>query len=158
MNTDLKTLSNKLRNYVKEHPEIREIKIERPLFIVGNPRTGTTLLLNLLAQDARAPLLWEMYHLTPPPKDLSKPVFTEQVKKLSSRQTLIPQFDKIHQIVLEGPEVENQISTAFSSPIILTPLKIGNKLSQLQFVFERPGFFFLVLKQAGGFSFTERFD
>jgi len=44
---------------VAEHPEIRDVPIERPVFILGFPRTGTTLLHNLLAQDpaARPPAL-----------------------------------------------------------------------------------------------------
>lgn len=41
--------------------------IERPLFIVGLPRTGTTFLLNLLMQDPalRAPLHWELVEPLP---------------------------------------------------------------------------------------------
>lgn len=44
------------------HPEIVEIPIERPVFITGFPRTGTTLLHNLLARDSanRTMRLWEM--------------------------------------------------------------------------------------------------
>ncbi len=33
------------------HPELAGVPIERPVFIVGFPRTGTTILHNLLAQD-----------------------------------------------------------------------------------------------------------
>ncbi len=44
------------------HPEIAEIPIDRPVFITGFPRTGTTLLHNLLARDSanRTMRLWEM--------------------------------------------------------------------------------------------------
>ncbi|HTE53504.1 MAG TPA: sulfotransferase [Kofleriaceae bacterium] len=44
-----------------ERPGAAAISIERPLFIVGLPRTGSSLLHQLLAlaPDARAPLLWE---------------------------------------------------------------------------------------------------
>lgn len=39
-------------NYVADHPQIRNIELKRdPLFICGLPRTGTTLLYNLLACD-----------------------------------------------------------------------------------------------------------
>jgi hypothetical protein len=31
------------------HPEIRDVRIQRPLFILGCPRSGTTLLFHLLA-------------------------------------------------------------------------------------------------------------
>lgn len=44
------------------HPEIAREEIAQPLFIVGLPRTGTTLLHTLLAADPahRAPLTWEV--------------------------------------------------------------------------------------------------
>lgn len=40
-----------------EHPEIAQEKIERPIIILGQPRTGTTILYDLLTQDPdlRAP-------------------------------------------------------------------------------------------------------
>jgi hypothetical protein len=57
-------LTNRLviQNELKRRPDILEIPIEQPLFILGLPRSGTTLLHHLLAQDpaARAPLFWEM--------------------------------------------------------------------------------------------------
>ena len=36
---------------LKRTPEIRESKLERPIFILGIPRTGTTTLQHLLQQD-----------------------------------------------------------------------------------------------------------
>ena len=52
------------------HPEVAGVPIERPVFIVGYPRTGTTILFNLLAQDPanRVPLSWEMQFPDPPPR------------------------------------------------------------------------------------------
>lgn len=46
----------------------REV-IERPLFVTGEPRSGTTLLHALLSVDpnARALRFWEVMHPTPPP-------------------------------------------------------------------------------------------
>src|SRR5207253_7912673 len=43
---------------------IRDEPIEAPLFVVGPPRTGTTILLELLALDPqlRAPIAWEALH------------------------------------------------------------------------------------------------
>jgi len=45
-------------------PAIRAEPVEAPLFVVGPPRTGTTILLELLALDPqlRAPLAWEALH------------------------------------------------------------------------------------------------
>ena len=50
-------------------PGIAGEKIERPIFIVGYPRAGTTLLHSLLAEDPEvlAPLGWHMYSPSPPP-------------------------------------------------------------------------------------------
>jgi hypothetical protein len=57
-------LNNRLRitQWRKEHPELATAPIERPIFIVGQPRTGTTILFDLLAQDPelRPPLTWEV--------------------------------------------------------------------------------------------------
>jgi hypothetical protein len=60
-------------NYVedrKKYPEIAEQRIERPVFIIGFPRTGTTILHDILAQDpaSRAPLTWETMFPSPPPE------------------------------------------------------------------------------------------
>lgn len=46
----------------RERPEIFSAPIERPIFIVGGSRTGTTLLQRLLGSDPRlaTPLLWQM--------------------------------------------------------------------------------------------------
>ena len=48
-------------------PAILEEPIERPIFVLGAPRTGTTILLELLALDPglRAPLAWEAQHPIP---------------------------------------------------------------------------------------------
>lgn len=61
--TLLHALENRLQlsEYWRQHPDALEVPIRRPLFILGSPRTGTTLLFNLLAQDAsHRPLMnWE---------------------------------------------------------------------------------------------------
>jgi hypothetical protein len=50
-----------------ETPAILDEPIDAPLFVVGPPRTGTTILLELLALDSslRAPLAWEALHPLP---------------------------------------------------------------------------------------------
>lgn len=56
-------LRNRLKivDLVKRHPEIREVPIDAPIFITGLPRTGTSILQELLWQDPRlrTPLFWE---------------------------------------------------------------------------------------------------
>ena len=50
-----------------ENPAIADEKIEAPLVITGPPRSGTSILFELLALDpnARAPLSWEVLHPVP---------------------------------------------------------------------------------------------
>ena len=66
----LNLLENRLKiaDLVKREPEIRKQRVERPLFIVGLPRSGTTILHELIAQDPslRAPLTWEGRFPCPP--------------------------------------------------------------------------------------------
>ena len=67
----LNLLENRL--YLTEahraHPEMRAQGIEKPVFIVGLPRSGTSILHELLAQDPRlrAPLSWEAHSPWPSP-------------------------------------------------------------------------------------------
>ncbi len=59
--------------FVRRHPEILDVALPAPIFIVGLPRTGTTLLHNLLSghPDLRAPRLWEMRAIVPSGDDLA---------------------------------------------------------------------------------------
>jgi hypothetical protein len=58
----------RLVEFVRRHPEVREVPLADPIFVTGLPRSGTTMLHNLLARHPglRAPLLWEMFALIPP--------------------------------------------------------------------------------------------
>ncbi|MGI9590578.1 MAG: sulfotransferase family protein [Myxococcota bacterium] len=63
--------ANRLRfeDLLKRHPEIRDVRIERPIVIAGLPRSGTTHLLNLIAADERLRSLpyWESLEPVPVP-------------------------------------------------------------------------------------------
>ena len=63
-------LWNRLRvvDYVKRHPEVTEQRVERPLVVLGLPRTGTSLASYLLDQDPlrRSLLTWEAEDSVPP--------------------------------------------------------------------------------------------
>ena len=50
-----------LTDLLKRYPEITAIPIEKPIIVVGMPRSGTTHLVNLLAEDRRRRALpyWE---------------------------------------------------------------------------------------------------
>ena len=67
----VKSLSDRLKlaDYIRQRPEVLDERIERPVFVFGMPRTGTTLMNNLLAADPhrRSPLSWEIEMPVPPP-------------------------------------------------------------------------------------------
>jgi len=67
----LRLLENRLRLHelLRRHPEIHDIEISAPLVVVGLPRSGTTHLVNLLAQDPRRRALpyWESQEPIPVP-------------------------------------------------------------------------------------------
>jgi hypothetical protein len=56
--------------YVGNHPELMDTPIERPVFVMGMPRTATTAVINLLAQDParRTVLRWTLENPVPPPE------------------------------------------------------------------------------------------
>jgi hypothetical protein len=58
----------KVNGYLQRRPELLDRPIERPVFVFGVPRTGTTLLSNLLAADPdrRSALTWEIDDPVPP--------------------------------------------------------------------------------------------
>ncbi len=51
-----------MREYLRAYPQIASVPVERPVFVVGLPRTGTTLLHALLdsVPGHRAPRMWEL--------------------------------------------------------------------------------------------------
>lgn len=104
-------LVNRLRmeDDCRRHPEIRQGAVPRPLFITGMPRTGTTLLHGLLAQDprSRSPLGWETMYPSPPPQrsrfksDKRIEIARRQMRWL---YRIIPEFRKIHPVAAELPQ------------------------------------------------------
>lgn len=60
-----------IHDLLTRHPEILDIPIERPVIVVGLPRSGTTHLVNLLAADTRfrSMPLWESYEPVPNPRE-----------------------------------------------------------------------------------------
>ena len=57
-----------VHDYIQAHPEVLDEPVERPLIVLGMPRTGTTVISYLLDQDpARRSLLhWQCVHPIPP--------------------------------------------------------------------------------------------
>jgi hypothetical protein len=64
-----------VEDWYRRHPEIDEVRIEAPLFGLGLPRTGSTALSFLLAQDPNVRYLrtWESSQPCPPPSTVQGP-------------------------------------------------------------------------------------
>ena len=99
--------------YRKRFPEIDDEEVRRPLFISGLPRTGTTLLYNLLAQDPkhRVPLGWEVIYPCPPPETetyLTDPRIEKARQRYAQVEKLSPRLQAIHPV---GPQLPEECST-----------------------------------------------
>ena len=101
----LRLLRNRLKMQEdrRRHPEIGAEEICQPLFVTGLPRTGTTLLHGLLAQDPanRAPLNWELMFPSPPPERATywdDPHIALADQQIRWFYRLAPEFRKIHPV------------------------------------------------------------
>jgi hypothetical protein len=91
------------------HPELAEQRTLRPLFVLGLPRTGTTVLYGLLAQDPahRSPLSWEVGSPCPPPRRETyddDPRIAQMDRQLGQLRRLAPGFDAIHPMAANLPQ------------------------------------------------------
>ncbi|CCD93766.1 conserved hypothetical protein [Bradyrhizobium sp. ORS 375] len=92
-----------------EVPEIVDVPVARPLFLIGFGRTGSTFLHHLLALDpqARAPRLWELQEPSPPPRPetyATDPRIGRMRAQSEFRAAVMPDLHKIHEFDVEAPE------------------------------------------------------
>src|SRR5262245_56453968 len=90
------------------HPEIAAERIDAPIFIIGLPRTGSTALHHLLAQDpdTRAPQAWEVMYPSPPPTAATyttDPRIERAAKQLRWLDWLAPDFRTVHPVGAQLP-------------------------------------------------------
>ena len=88
------------------YPEIGHQEIRQPLFIVGLPRSGTTLLHNLLAADPehRSPLMWEVMAPSPPTVVDEKGRIQRAAQSCHYFNWLAPTFRYVHAVGAELPQ------------------------------------------------------
>jgi hypothetical protein len=107
----------------KQHPEIAEKPITSPIFIVGQPRTGTTILYDLLAQDPelRAPLTWEVDAPCPVPQPETyhdDPRIAQTQATIEMSEQIVPGFLAFHPMgALVGQECVRITASEFTSMI-----------------------------------------
>jgi hypothetical protein len=107
----IRSLVTRLRTHelLRRHPEIRARPIDAPLFIVGSPRTGTTMLHNLLSHlpGLRAPMFWEL--LEPAPRSEQSGGENDPrilaAKQLQAQVELVlPNLFAAHPLIWDWPE------------------------------------------------------
>jgi hypothetical protein len=107
----------------KQHPEIAAKGIDGPIVIVGQPRTGTTIVYDLLAQDPdlRAPLTWEVDAPCPVPQPETyhdDPRIAATQAGLEMSEQIIPGFLAFHPMgALVGQECVRITASEFTSMI-----------------------------------------
>jgi len=92
----------------KRFPGIAAERITAPIFIIGLPRTGSTALHHLLAQDpeTRAALAWEVMYPSPPPRRATystDPRIARAAGQLRWLDWLAPDFRAIHPVGAQLP-------------------------------------------------------
>jgi hypothetical protein len=97
------TLANRLKveDYLKANPALLEAPIERPTFVFGLPRTGTTLAINLLTADParRAFMRWEAFATVPPAAKgalRNDPRCLEEQARLDMSLQYVPHISAMH--------------------------------------------------------------
>jgi hypothetical protein len=88
------------------YPNIAQQEIREPLFIVGLPRSGTTLLHSLLAADPehRCPLMWEVRSPSPPTVADEKRRIQRATRNCKFFDWLAPGFRYVHAVGAEVPQ------------------------------------------------------
>jgi hypothetical protein len=91
------------------YPEIADVPLRSPLLIAGFGRTGSTLLHHLLALDpkARAPLLWELWAPSPPPRPetaATDPRIEFTQRRLDMFTKADPLVRQIHPMAARAPD------------------------------------------------------
>ena len=97
-----------IEDWYRRHPEIDEQEIDAPLFGLGLPRTGSTALSFLLAEDprCRSLLTWETNSPTPPPEPETyetDPRIEEAAIRISFVDQLAPKFKVMLPMAAAGP-------------------------------------------------------
>jgi Sulfotransferase family len=88
------------------YPDITHQQIREPLFIVGLPRSGTSVLHRLLAADLghRSPLMWEVRSPSPPNRHDEKQRIQRATQSCNFFNWLAPKFRYVHAVGAEIPQ------------------------------------------------------
>ncbi len=105
-----------LTDLLRRYPEIHDIEIERPIIVVGLPRSGTTHLVNLIASDPRRRALpyWESQEPFPmhgegPDVNGVDPRFARSVAEHESAMVMTPLVQNMHDRFPQAIEEEVEV-------------------------------------------------
>ena len=117
------------------HPNISRQEIRKPLFIVGLPRSGTSVLHRLLAADPehRAPLMWEVRSPSPPNRVREKRRIQQAAQSSNFFNWIVPTFRYVHAI---GPEVPQECVS------LMTPTFLSDQFDAMYYVPSYRAWFF----------------
>ncbi|HEY4548220.1 MAG TPA: sulfotransferase, partial [Pedomonas sp.] len=105
----------KIEETYRLHPEIEDEVIDRPVFVTGLPRSGTSILFELLAQDRQflAPANWEFVLPCPPPEAATyrnDPRIPQAHHLITQMGRVAPTFQAMHEM---GAWIPNECGVAF---------------------------------------------
>jgi hypothetical protein len=108
----LRFLCNLLRIRAEEErtPVILDVPVEKPIFITGLPRSGTTFLHRLLLkdQDNRAPRVWQT--VDPYPAKGPDHAVRHVSRQLRMFELLAPEFRNLHPLHAESPQECSEVT------------------------------------------------
>ncbi len=106
-----RTLTQRLLidQFIKQNPDVVQDDIKEPIFIIGMPRTGTTILHALMHEDPqnRSPLAWEclLPYPAPTPDNFKNNTQLHTVQKeFGQLFKLVPDFKKKHHMEADSPQ------------------------------------------------------
>ncbi|MDB5424521.1 MAG: hypothetical protein JWQ29_1937 [Phenylobacterium sp.] len=115
-------------DWCRNHPEVNEDELDRPVFITGYGRSGTTILFEVLSQDPqfRTAQKWEALTPVPPPEAATyrtDPRIAKAENLNQLVQAMIPEHDSMHRagadLPVESIELEYLSFLSEIFPIIL---------------------------------------
>lgn len=99
-------LQNRLHieDWYRRHPGIEDEPIREPIFIAGLPRSGTSILFELMAQDPAfaIPETWMLFHSCPPPALASAAEIEDRVRRTHHQvmqwSRVVPAYAAMHEM------------------------------------------------------------
>ena len=122
-----------LEDLIREHPEILDVEIARPIVVAGQPRTGTTHLHNLLAADPalRSLPYWESLEPVLPPAERAAVAAGEPDPRRARTEVglafineAMPYFKRMHEMTVDHVHEEIQLLAIACSTMLFETMAV----------------------------------